>query len=352
MPGNDLDIGIHARLNSTGFVAVDLGMGADPVAFTPEVVEAEKRRLGCKQLPDGTWKLSWRFRKEYLRDAEAQIGKPVFEPDWLDAQNRHIRNPAYRMDLDESGKLVKRERGRLKVWLEPDTPPEKIPSGLRGAIRSCALGCDVGEGVSQSDSTIEVFFADNREQAAEFACNEITPTDLGRFAGAVAKRYNNGLILPVRKMHGITVIRSLIDNADYTFLWFDRKHDTMAELRAQHLGWLRGETSDEFLFGGWVDAIHKERAIIHSLTLQQQMTQYIYDKLGRITHQALAEMPREVRERHGDLVIGASLAYQACLDLPRFEKTFKDAGNPPGSFGWRQAQARRRRERAQKGDGW
>ena len=115
LPANEIDIGITARLNASGFVAVDLGMGADPITFTPEVVETEMLRLGCRRRPDGTWRLSWRWRKEYLRDATAQAGMPVFDGEWLDVQKPRLREPAYRMDVDRSPAALSQAQARLDI---------------------------------------------------------------------------------------------------------------------------------------------------------------------------------------------------------------------------------------------
>ncbi len=62
---------------------------------------------------------------------------------------------------------------------------------------------DVSEGVGESDSTVEVFAGDTREQAAELADNHMTPAELGRFAAAVARFYNDALVCCVRPMHGM-----------------------------------------------------------------------------------------------------------------------------------------------------
>lgn len=309
LPGNDIDIGITARKNTNGFVAVDIGMACDPEVFTPEMVALEAAGLGGIK--------GWRFCKEYFRDWLAQSGQPVFEPPWIERQHARAIDPIYCMDLDSHGRLVSGNAGRVKVFVDPQSQPEHGVPGVERVTRQFGIGMDVGEGVGESDSTIQVMCRDRMEHAAEFASNRIHPAPLGRLAAAVARYFNNALICPVRKMHGITVIRG-IKESGYTRIWHSRTATRIVDVRSKDLGWPKGEATSADLFGPWMNAMEKDAVILHGLTTIQQHGQYIYDEFGRITHQALAHLPVEVRQRHGDLVIGIALAYRACLDLPRF----------------------------------
>lgn len=325
--------GMTAKPTSRGFVVVDIGPEADPAGLPADVLDGEKVKLGCKRQLDGTWKLSWKYRREYLRDFDAQQGQPVFEADPMEMLRVGLRDPIYRMDLDEGGWLVQRRHGRLLVYQEPDSQPTTLNAELyrriRGeappeywghVVRACGIGIDVSEGVSASNSSIEVFFADNFEQAAELADSTISPADLGRFAVATARFYNQALICCVRKMHGITTQRTMLDECHYTNLWHHRIAERIYEHRAEEVGWKRGETSDDLLFGRWIDAVERRVPILHSLACWQEHTQYIYDEAGRIVMQEKADLPVDVRKRHGDRVVGCALAFVACLDVPKFQK--------------------------------
>ena len=325
--------GMTATPTSRGVLVIDLGPEADPIGLTPEILDMEKARLGCRRKPDGSWDLSWKYRKEYLRDFGAQAGQHVFDADWLDRQRPNIDNPLFKMDLQD-GELIPNARGRLSVWIRPDFQPREVQRLGDTVKLAFGIGIDVSEGVGNSDSTIEVFRADNREQAAEFKCNHIRPGDLGRMAAAIGRYYNNALICCVRKMHGVTTLRTLLDECHYPYLWADRSHDGVTEKRAEQLGWAQGEASSPALFGRWMDEVQYGRVTLHSMTLLQQHEQYIYDEAGRITHQSLAHLPTEVRNRHGDLVIGSALALRACIDMPRFVKRVPVDTAPFGSINW------------------
>jgi len=400
LPATELDIGLLAHRNTNEFVAVELGMGADATAFTPSIVEHEKLRLGCKQRPDGSWRLSWRFRKEYLRDASAAAGQAVFEQEWLEAQQRYLAEPKLTLDVDlsialmmpdqfrrdtpegysggpsarrglsrlQDGRvgvgpefwalhqhdrrsflwdwLAPRQGGRVKVWVQPDDMAPAFPLGAESVERAFAVGADVSAGVAQSDSAAVVLVSDTHEQAAEFACNTIQPADFGRLLAGLGRYYHDALVCPVQKMHGLTVLRALIDDAGYGYVWHDRQTTGMAERRTEQCGWPKGEASDPLLFGRYVDAVQYGRVILHSVTTWRQHQQYIYDEMGRITHQSLADQPTEVRHRHGDLVIASALAWRALLDVPAFTRVKPHDFAPKGSLNWRDevwAEQQRRR---------
>lgn len=304
-----IDEGITAKPTRTGFISVRLHYSADPEHFTPDVIASEKARLP-----------GWKWRKEYEIDANAQAGMPVFDPEWLDVQYKSVREPVWRMDLDERGELVRRDRGRLRVFVPPDSQPADLPSNIECVARSCGIGMDVGEGVSKSDSTIQVMFADIREQAAEFACNRIRPSEFGRMAVAVAKYYNDALICCVRKMHGLTVLRTMADELGYPYLWHARAAARVVERHSHMLGWRRGEMSDEYLVGPLIDGLQHGRFLLRGLTTVSQLGQYVYDERGSVVHQQLVDVPAQERHRHGDLVVALCLAERACRDLPLWRK--------------------------------
>lgn len=326
--------GITAQVRSTGFVAVDLAFTADPVAFTPEVIASEQARLGGAK--------GWRWLKEYMRVWEAQAGMAVFEQEWMELQHQQVRSPLYRMRYDTSGYLVQDPHGPIRIYVEPDELPQSLADFAEGTRRSCGIGMDVSEGVEASDSTIQVFFADNLEQAACFASHTVHPADLGRIAVGMARWYNDALICCVRKMHGITTIRTMADECRYPHLWFYGDPKKRTEMKTQQLGWPRGEVSDNYLFGGWVDCIQYNKCHLHDLTTIQQHEQYTYDDQGRIVHQKLASLPVMVRERHGDLVVACALARRACHDLPKFKiKKIREEA-PEGSYNARRQRFTRR----------
>jgi hypothetical protein len=311
--------GMTAKPTSRQVVVVDIDPAADPIALTPEILDSERARLGSKRNADGTWTESWKFRKEYGRDFFAVSGQAVFDDAALDWQRGHVANPLYRMDLDESGKLIVRERGRLLVYLEPDSQPAEMPPDVVQVRRAFGLGMDVGAGTGASDSAIEVLTQDTREQCAELADNRISPTDLGRFAAAVGRWYNDALICCPSRMHGLTTIRAMRDECKYGNIWHTKILNRPYETSTDALGWRRGESTDEYLFGRWIDAIDKRAAILHGIATVEQHRAWVYDEQQRICHRDLIDAPEELRHRHADRVIACAMAWRAACDSARWQ---------------------------------
>ena len=328
--------GLTVRGNRNGFVAVDLGMDADPLTFTPAVIDAERAGMP-----------GWRFKKEYLRDWDAQTGQPVFEEAWIEVQRAKATEPKGYMDIHRVTKngIVQRDslgqvkyvlvpksakRGRVKIYMWPDERPPDMPEHITEFAREFGAGMDVGG------------TADTREVAAVVADNRIRPGMLGRLAVAVGKFYNNALICCVRKMHGITTIRAMADRG-YPMIWRDTDPRKMVEVKTANLGWKRGEISDDLLIGKWIDAMEGDLVTLRDIEMINQHRAYIFDEMGRPCHQRLKSQPVAVREKHGDLVIGGALMYRAVLDLPKFRIRTPQAP-PPGS----PADRRRKYEQARK----
>ena len=336
--------GITARLNETGWVAVDLSFDADPVAFTPEIIATEKARL-----PD------WMWEQEYCRNFTAQIGKPVFDPAWLRMQEPNITPPLWRFNwLRRSKKLEEAKDGDILVWVHPDSqPPGKSP-GMERVVRSFAMGLDIGEGVGRSDSAIVGIVGDTKEQAFEFRSNELTPNEMGSVAAALGRMFNMALVLCVRKMHGLTTIREMLDSEGYSRLWHDTVKDKLVEVSSDRIGWRGSEASDENLFGHWRKAIQENLVKIHSAELKHQLGQYVFDEFGRIVHQTLVNEPVQLRMRHGDVAVAGGLGWRAACDLPLFEAQVPVDDAPYQSLNWRRQQQedRKRRTKRQEEERW
>ena len=339
--------GLTVRGNQNEFIAIDLGMEADPDVFTPELIAAERRRLP-----------GWRFQKEYMRNWDAQTGAPVFEPEWIQEQEVHRREPKKYMDLhtiqrngisqrDALGMermiLVEKPKGRLRVYITPDET-----AGHALTLRNYGIGMDVGAGVEKSDSTIQVMSSHNREQAACLACNTIRPSELGRFAAVVGEYYNKALICCVSKMHGLTALRAIAD-VGYPRIWrTTTPRKGMMEAKTKNLGWPGAELSG-LIMGRWIDALGtKGLVMLHDLETIHQHRQYVFDEHGRVCHQRLRSEPVDIREKHGDLVVAASLAYRAVIDIPKYARVAPDRA-PEGSPAARSEKRRQAKKRETQG---
>jgi len=315
---------------STGMCRVTLHYSADPVVSQPEMLDELAALLGGRD--------SWRWKKEMELDWDAQSGEMVFETQWLGRQRPYIRNPIGRMDIDAAGALARRPSGRVKVFIDPTVMPDGVPVEVQSVQRTFAMGIDVGAGTGASDSTIEVFCVQGREEAASFASNHITPSDLGRLAVAIGRFYNDALICCVLKMHGVTAIRAMVD-LGYPHIWRSRDIKQRTEVQANQLGWPKGELSDKLLLDEWRDALAADPpgTILHDFETLEQHRQYLYDDAGRATLSRMLKTQVSGRQQHGDRVVACALANRACMDLPKQKNAIMRARGP-NSFEGRRKQ--------------
>lgn len=313
--------GLSAWPLDTGFVAVDLGFECDPDSFPEAIMDLERKRLPA-----------WMFRKEYLRDWDAQIGMPVFDVEKLDAAKVHLRNPLYRMDLDGSGELTVRKGGRLAVYMEPDAQPENLPDNVKSVKRGFVIGMDVSAGVGLTDSTMEVFSADTLEQAAELADPNITPQTLGIFAAAVGRWYNNAMINCVNKIHGLTTIRAIVDDCKYFYVWHNRLASGVVQRRTDKLGWGKGEQTDELLFDTYLHSLEAGNVTIRSKQCHTQHYQYVWDEKGKACLKKRVGENEMLRRRHADMVVGCGLAFRCAQDVMKTKGTIFKALSPIAQY--------------------
>ena len=120
--------------------------------------------------------------------------------------------------------------------------------------------------------------------------------------------------------------------------------------KTKNLGWPYGEVCD-LLMGRWRDALATE-GLVHLRDLEtiEQHQQYVYDEHGRPCHQRLRSEKLDIREKHGDLVVGVALAYRAVIDLPLYSRVAPDRA-PAGSAAGRSAKRRRLAKQKDSG-GW
>jgi hypothetical protein len=294
------------------------------------VLQSQEVEDARRMLPD------WAFQELYLARPSTAT-RCVFRPDALEWQQSMILPPILTLDyeirqhrgegrLGQYAVLHPAGDGPIKVWLLPTDQPSCLPFGMTRVERTFGIGADVSEGVGASDSAAVVFATDTMEQAAEFASNRISPSDFGRVLAALGEYYCDALVCPVRRMHGVTVLRAMIDDGGYTRVWRETTAAGMAQAPRggpETYGWPKGESSNPALFGRYADLVAHRGLTLRSADTINQHRQYVYDEAGRITLQELLDLPAHVRERHGDRVIACALARLACQDSPMFSKVVK-----------------------------
>ena len=182
--------------------------------------------------------------------------------------------------------------------------------------RRFVMGVDVSAGTGASNSTIAVYDAKTREKVAEYVNPKILPDDFGRLAVAVAKFFNNALVVPDRSgPTGEVFVRRMIAQ-DYDRIYRRRNEKKVGAPVVEEYGvWLNPSVKTETL-QKYRDAIMHDVVMNRSQVAMEETLRFIMLENGCVEHSAAGSSsdPSGARANHGDLVIADALAVLALSD--------------------------------------
>lgn len=185
------------------------------------------------------------FKQEYpctAKEAFIFSGRTVFDQTALQVAKLECYKQKYRADIDSGGKIVKRDDGRLSVWVDPV------------AGRKYVIGGDVAEGLEHGDySCSDVLDAVTGRQVAQWH-GHIDPDRFGDVNVNLGKRYNNALLGIERNNHGLTTITRIKD-LGYKNIYAQEALDNMYE---------EGDTGK----AGWLTTSKSKPKIIDALAAE------------------------------------------------------------------------------------
>lgn len=214
----------------------------------------------------------------------------------------------------------------------------------RDAARYVA-GADVGGGVEQDNSVLEIFDLDAGEQVAEWAGASLAPDEFGRAIGAVCKEFNNAYLNVERNNHGLTTLSALV--SDYPM---DRLHRgtysaPQSQVALTHLssfGTYVSETTRGLLLGTARRLLTEW--IIHSDQLNDELSTFIENRQGKFEASSGSFDDRVLATCHALFCLERASIMTGWepqappagpIDPFSFEALFPQAGNdnPPSRYG-------------------
>lgn len=261
-----------------------------PDDFKPTEEELElKERFG---LTDG--QLVWRrwcitancggdverFHQEYPatpHEAFLASGRPVFDPQLLDAALQEAKPPVYIGRVVREAGLPRfrtEHRGYLKIWQKPEEGHEYL------------IGIDVAEGKADGDwSVMSVFDMKSMEQAAEWH-GHIAPDLLGEEANLLGRYYNLAWLIPEANNHGISTIDTL-RRLHYPRLYRRRSAPDKLRQRSQpQYGFWTSAQSKQMLIDTFGRFLREDAGRIKSSAALDECMTYVYDDKGAPNAQA------------------------------------------------------------------
>lgn len=184
------------------------------------------------------------------------------------------------------------------------------------------IGVDVSAGTGASNSTIAAYSRKTCEKVFEFADPNVLPDDFGRFVVAVARFFNDALIVPDRSgPTGEVLVRRILAES-YTNIYFRRNTKKVGAPQTDEPGiWLNPAVRTEVL-QNYRDAIGHCTVINRSARSLDECLRFVVTQDGNVAHSAAtnANDPSGAKHNHGDLVIADALATMGLVDAAVHDK--------------------------------
>lgn len=234
--------------------------------------------------------------------------------------------------------------GRLSLWIQTDAMTQAPPRHLR-----YVAGVDVAAGTAgpeSSNSVISIACVETGEKVAEFATPGIEPAEMGRYAVALCRWFNNARIVwesngGPGKIFGRSVI-----NCGYREVYFRQREEALNLNRRELLyGWNASGPSKLVLHGEYQNALRHRTFINRSKEAIAECRHYVYVR-GTVEHDraAVETDPSGAGNNHGDRVVADALACKLLADAPAQVEERDETMVPVGSLAWRRQLARRSAE--------
>lgn len=244
-----------------------------------------------------------------------------------------------RDDLLEVVAFRPKPGGNMAMW---DLPA--AGSGRWDPERRFVMGVDVSAGTGASNSTVSVYDRTTNEKVCEYANPNILPDDFGRYVVALARFFNDALVVPDRSgPTGEVLVRRMLAEG-YTNIYRRRNTKKIGAPVTDEPGvWLNPSVRTQFL-QNYRDAIGHCKILNLSSRAMDECLRFICKMDGTIEHSQSANTndPSGARSNHGDIVIADALAASALNEETGYE-TPKENDAPEGSVAWRMEFDRRRR---------
>ncbi len=273
-------------------------------------LDDEEREL-LDRFPEMTLpKLAWRrrkiasynnpekFKEEYpcsMEEAFLSTGSNLFnlpklakmyQPD-VDYEQGYLFNNDGRLEF------MPTDEGHLFIYQHPD------PRGRRRYV----VACDPTYTIEGDPCCIQVIDRASLEQVAVWH-GHADPTAIGNISLSMALFYGPEAILNTEVQGGGKVVLALWREANYQWIWMDRRPDRPKVLM-QAYGWNSTFETKNQLIGTMQGIVHREQAIIHHPATYYEMTRYVTKDDGTFGPSR--------RSGHDDTVISLGIGWMTVL---------------------------------------
>lgn len=257
------------------------------------------------------------------------------------------------MEIDPNDCKVLRftpnRKGKFRLWEMPKS------EGKWDVARRFVIGADVSAGTGASNSTLCVYDEMSREKVAEYADPTKLPDDFGRFAAAVARWFNNAIIVPDRSGPTGEVFTRRLVAQGYRNIYRAKDEKKIGSPSEEKYGvWLNPALRTTIL-ENYRDSIGRNYIINRSEIAMNEASKFIRKADGTIEHTDAANSidPSGAKSNHGDLCIGDALANLRLCETENRERA-EEPEIPKDSMKYRMSleEIEKQNKERELGEGW
>jgi len=250
----------------------------------------------------------------------------------------------------ETGKpiqLVKREGGRLKLWVNPIGPCAVPPL-------SCSVGCDIATGSGASCSCAEGLNKHTGEQVFEYADPTIEPVEFAKLCVALCWLFCNEHGDPARlawemQGPGDKFGKVVVDELGFRNVYYRVDEQILGSVGdPDRPGWNPTPGNIRLMLEDIRAAMASHALLIRSEPAYDECLSFKYNTDGSVTHSGKSRKddPSGARVNHGDRITGIGLAWKMAKGIAGGKRKGEVQPEIPkvGSLAWRRQMDEERRK--------
>lgn len=239
--------------------------------------------------------------------------------------------------------FLNRLGGRLKLWMS-------VTDDGKPAMRETdqfSMGVDIATGTGATPSALSVSNRMTGQKVAEWVDSKIRPDQLGKVAVALARWFNEALIVPEANGPGRNFIDCIIDDLRYGNVYYRQNIRAVDKKITTSAGWFSTPESKWELFGEYRRALVAGHFVNLSGRSLKECQNYVFYG-NSIWHASAVKSNDESisKHNHGDIPTADALSWKGCRYSPVSSPDAEPYRIPPNSIGGRRAAwAKKQREK-------
>lgn len=237
------------------------------------------------------------FKQEYPatpQEAFIASGRPKFNLKAVKEYELECVPPKMQGDLYNNGKeitIVEHEKGPLKVFIPPQVDMQYV------------IGADVAEGLATGDYSVGIVMDENLNICAKWR-GHIDPDLFGKELVKLGRLYNEAYLAPENNNHGLTTIKSILDE-EYYNIFYTKTYDKMNDEITKKVGWSTNRRTKPLAIDKLAEYIREKFFGMWDNDIVDELYTYIIEENGSTNAQ---------EGKHDDCVMALAITLQAFLE--------------------------------------